>query len=97
MEQVLNTQIYKISVNYYTHFTKTVLQIIFTHKKIHLHSKRGVYVGVCVCVCWCFLEAASNFALSFLFSVTLGGKLLRIFMPVLNVFVGKQVRLAFDL
>jgi hypothetical protein len=50
-----------------------------------------------VCVCWCFLKAALNFTLSFLCTVTLHGKLLEIIMPVQNVLVGKQVRLAFGL
>jgi hypothetical protein len=34
-----------------------------------------------VCVCRYFVKAALNFALSFLRNVTLGGKLLNIFMP----------------
>ena len=34
------------SVKYDKHFTKTVLQIIFTRTKIQLRSKRSVYVGI---------------------------------------------------
>jgi len=38
---------------------------------------------------------ALNFALSFLSNLTLGGKLLKIFMPAQNVLSLKQVGLAF--
>jgi hypothetical protein len=47
------------------------------------------------CVCRYFLKAALNFALSFLRMVTLGGKLLKTFMPAENVLFWKQDRLAF--
>jgi hypothetical protein len=39
-----------------------------------------------------FLEVALNFAVSFLRTVTLGGKLLKIVVPALNVLFGKQDR-----
>jgi len=40
---------------------------------------------VCMYVCMYFLKAALNFTLPFLRIVTLGGKLLKIFMPAKNV------------
>jgi len=48
-----------------------------------------------VCVCRNFLKAAVNFALSFLRIVTLGGKMLEIFMPAKNPLFLKQGRLTF--
>ena len=54
-----------------------------------LHTKKFIYrvKGVCVCVCVCVyvLRAALNFTLSFLRIVTMGGKMLKIFMPAKNV------------
>jgi hypothetical protein len=44
-----------------------------------------------------FLKAALNFELLFLRIVTLGGKLLKMFMPAQNVLFLKQDRLAFGL
>jgi len=72
-----NTHIYIYSVKYHKHVTK-ILYIIFTYKKF-IYRVKGM------CVCMYFLKVALNFALSFLRTVTLGGKLLKIFMPAQNV------------
>jgi len=46
-EEVINTQDIQIySVKYYKHFTKAVLLIIITNKKIHLYSEWSVYVDI---------------------------------------------------
>jgi len=65
-----NIQIYNIK--YYKYFTKTILYIIFAHKKFFYRVK-----GVCMY----FLKTALNCALSFLRIVILGGKLLKSFVP----------------
>jgi len=78
VKQVINTQIYKFTVYKTTNiFTKTVLEIIVANKKL-IYRVKGMYVKY-------FLKAALNFALSFLRIVTLGGILLKIFMPAYNV------------
>jgi len=65
-----NIQIY--SIKYDKYFTKTILYIIFAHKKSIFRVK-----GVCMY----FLKAALYCALPFLRIVTLCGKLLKIFVP----------------
>jgi len=66
------TNIHIYSIKYYKYFTKTILYIIFAHKKFIYRVKR---------ICLYFLKAALNCSLSFLRIVTLGGKLLKIFVP----------------
>jgi hypothetical protein len=73
-DQVINTQIY--STNCYKHITITVTTISYTQYK--------------QCMCWYFHKAALNFALQFLRIETLGGKLLKSFMPAHNVLFLKR-------
>jgi hypothetical protein len=54
-------------------FLKNTLSIIFTHRK-HICAVKGLCI-------WVFPSGCVKFALSFLRIVTLGGKLLKIFMP----------------
>jgi len=70
MEQLVNTRILIESVKYYRHSAK-ILEIIFTQKEFICRVKW---------LCRYFLMAALNFALSFLKIVTLGSKLLKIFV-----------------
>jgi hypothetical protein len=68
VEEVINIQVYIIFTVYST--TDILQNSIINHLymlKIHLRSKR--------------IEAALNFALSFLRFVTLGGKVCKILMP----------------
>jgi len=71
VEQVLNTQIYR--VKYYKHLIKTKFYIIL-HIKISPTEQEQ-------CLCRHYQNAALEFALSLSGQVTLGGKLLTIFMP----------------
>jgi hypothetical protein len=77
------------SVKYYNLFTKW-----YYRSSLHIKNSSTYWRE---CVRMYFLKAALNFAMSFLRTVTLGGKLLKIFMPALNALFWKQVRLAFGL
>jgi hypothetical protein len=72
-------------VKYYKHFT--ILQIIFTHKKL-IHIVKGVCV--CVCVYKYSLKATLNFALSLLRIARLHGKLLKICVRIKYTFFEKE-------
>jgi len=76
-----NIQIY--SVKYHKHFTKTVLQIIFTYN-IFINAVKK-------CDYWYFIEAVLTFALSFLRIGTLGVELLKFYASIEGTFLKIKV------
>jgi hypothetical protein len=76
VDQVINTQMYtNFTVLNTTNILQCTIIIIFYTQNIHLQYKVSVYLSVYLIV----FKAALNFALSFLRTVKLGGKLLNIF------------------